>query len=314
MSNNVIFNIDTSLFYWTVIAYFLLLYHSFDIKEVQNKIRGVELLFVSVALGTLLSVISEYLFSPSLNLIYNWFIDWKIAKGLSFTFNPFQRYLHEPLTTQMEYFAFGVFFAFFLYVAFVYLTTIIIKLIQKILDPHNEIYPKYRRFSIFTENKVPEIVIWGFPRLLSSIGVLILVIGLIVGYISNIMEIDSGFKGIFQIILALAFSGLMIFILGVFLHITYYDYRLISPIIHKIILKIKEIRNNNLKKQREHINTKKIDMFFTKYMNINVYLIILFLISFSITEYLVYQISFVEMMLMLISSGVMLLLIYIYKK
>lgn len=308
-----IFPIESSLFYWVVIAYFILLYHSFDIEKIQVKMRGVEVLFISVALGISLSFIFNLL-NPLFDFISYWYTELKFVRSIPFTFNAFQRHSHEPLTTQMEYYAFFVFIILFAYMFTVLSIAIIIKIIQKLLDPKNDIYPGIKRFSIFNDNKIPEFVIWGIPRLISTIGFLILFLGLTVGYALNISEITLSVEGFFQILLALTFTIFEIGVVIMLLNVVYYDFKLISPLFTKFYYQIrKNIHDRNLKNKQEDIRKSKLNTFFFKYPHITIYLSLMFVISFVITDFYNNQMTFLEMILITIISILMMVVLFFFK-
>ena len=138
--------VDSPLFLWSVLAYLILLYHYFGIEEIQTKIKGVELIFVSLALGTIFLVVYEFLWDILRNIIEATNSLIKIYNVLPATFNPFQPELHEPGTTWPEFYALVIFMTVFIYYASVLTFLLIIKLIRLCLDPENVIFKKYKRF------------------------------------------------------------------------------------------------------------------------------------------------------------------------
>lgn len=302
----------SNLFFWTVLAYFIILYHTFDIKEIQNKLKGVELLFISIALGTIFSLIYDFLY-PIFYRIYNWIESLKGASvSLPLTNNPFQPELLSVDRYLLGYFTIGLGMILFVYLMLTYSSFLIIKTIQFCFDPNKDIFTKYKRFKVFSDNNITKILLFGFPRLLAGIILFILMIDLIIGFVVNTPNLPFNLFGLINVIFALLYSILIIVIGGLLVTVLYDDILLIKPIFYKGLGRLKKYQQ---KSTNNRVVTKqnKVILFFEKYINIQIYFLLALMIIISTKEFIEGGIDSYTWLIISIISIITVIFIYINK-
>ncbi len=151
------------LLFWTVIIYLAFLFHSWKIKELNDDIKSIEILFLSGALGYVFQKLSDYL-TPIIDITKWWnYLKTLDPLGLSLMFNLY----------------FGIILILIYYLLFVGFTFLILSIIQFCIDPNKKILYKYHRFKILKKYKIFELFGWGIPLILISLGMIFFIIGAI---------------------------------------------------------------------------------------------------------------------------------------
>lgn len=153
--------ITEGLLFWTVILYLAFLFHSWKIKELNDDIKSIEILFLSGALGYVFLKLSDYL-TPIID----------ITKWLNYlkSLDPFGPSLMFNLY-------FGIILILIYYLLFVLFTFLILRIIQFCVDPNKQILYKYHRFKILKKYKITELFGLEIPLILLSLGAIFFAIG-----------------------------------------------------------------------------------------------------------------------------------------
>ena len=280
------------LFVWTVIAYLIILFHLFNIEQIQLKIKGIEILFVSTALGTLFYGIFLILNATIIGFLYALIKNLSvIITTLPFTFNPFIREAHIPFSTSSEIVCLIIFLIAFLDWIVITIFSIVIKIIQFCLDSNNEIFPSIERFKFIQKFNL-NTLITGIPWITFILGFYVLIVSSIIGIITNFTFIESPLKWEFNVIINLFFLVLMI-IFGAFLtNWLYNEYQLWKPFLEYLIRSLSTIKSENrYENVTPHPWILKIETWIIKYRNW-VFFIILFILLFIAVIGALYDVLF----------------------
>ncbi|MDD5473334.1 MAG: hypothetical protein PHU34_04200 [Candidatus Methanoperedens sp.] len=169
--------ITEGLLFWTVILYLAFLFHSWKIKELNDDIKSIEILFLSGALGYVFLKLSDYL-TPIID-VTAWL---NYLKSL------------DPLGPSLMFnLYFGIILILIYYLLFVLFTFFILKIIQFCIDPNKQILHKYHRFIILKKYKITELFGKGIPFILFSLGAIFFTIGAIMVFLTSIKFISLDF-------------------------------------------------------------------------------------------------------------------------
>lgn len=171
-------DIDPMFFFWTFISYLIILFHSWKIEKISKDIRGIEVLFLSGALGYFYLLLTKYLISPLIKFMLLW------QQYIYFAFQNLPLFvIHSAskpeIQSFIEYLFFGISYSTLLYTAFMIITVIILKSIRYFLDPNGDIFRDVNRFNIYDKYKIGTLLILGIPSILISIAIIILSGGVI---------------------------------------------------------------------------------------------------------------------------------------
>lgn len=304
--------IESPLFLWSILAYLILLYHSFGIEEVQMKIRSVELLFVSLALGTVFLFVFNFLWTLVKVVIEGANSLIEVYNVLPVTFNPFQPELHEPGTTWPEYYALVIIIFIFVYLVGVWTFAIIIRLTQFCLDSEKNIFCKYKRFNDLKKYNIVDILLNGIPSIFVFISISLLAVTLILGFWTNLSFLPNI---IFLLELLLAITAtLIVVIMELFLAtILYYNVLLVKPLAELFISKVKKARKNNMN-HNVPINQSKVMRLITRYQNELFVLLLVNLFLMITMDFNNKQVSLFEWIFFLILLLLVIILIRYKKK
>jgi hypothetical protein len=237
------------IFYWTVIAYLILLFHSFNIEQIERKMGGVETLFISGAIGAILYVIFSFLNDTIITVILSWVnYSYLAATQMPFTFNPFLRELHQPFTTSSEYFAIGLFLISILIFIVIGIFFVLFKVIRYCLDPNDNIFCQYRRFTFLREYKISKIFL-GIPFNVIIIGLYILMVSLLIGFITNISTTESPLKWWLNLIMNAIMCIFMLVGLCYNSILLSYEYQIWKPFLVYLKEKIHDIQQTENRHQ-----------------------------------------------------------------
>jgi len=276
-------------FFWIVISYLIFLFFSFNIEEIKLKVNGVELLFISVASGIIFYFIYEILEPFVIEPLILWYNDLNNAvKILPFGPNPIIPGLNPPLTTSSDYFAIGLVLFTVIYFIFIFLFFIYIKIIKYCLDPSNQIFQKYERFSLLIQYNVIRICSLGIPLIIFFIGSIILFSGLIYGYFSYMFFFGyTSIRGLLVILSSILWILLALISIIIFIVIIYSELCLFKPIFEKVCQYL-HISSVNLLNFFEisKINQNRVSLFIKIHLKWFFYIITLLMIIIVITNYL----------------------------
>ena len=304
--------IESPLFLWSILAYLILLYHSFGIEEVQMKIRSVELLFVSLALGTVFLFVFNFLWTFVKVVIEGANSLIEVYNILPVTFNPFQPELHEPGTTWPEYYALVIIIFIFVYLVSVWTFAIIIRLTQFCLDSEKNIFCKYKRFNDLKKYNIVDILLNGIPSIFIFISISLLAVTLILGFWTNLSFLPN-IVFLLELLLAIT-ATLIVVIMELFLAtILYYNVLLVKPLAELFISKVKKARKNNMK-HNVPINQSEVMRLITRYQNELFVLLLVNLFLMTTMDFYNKQVSLFEWIFFLILLLLVIILIRYKKK
>jgi len=172
------------LLFWISFFYLVILFHSFGIAKIWNKINGVELLFLSAVVGYVYYIASIYLIFPLINAIKS-LIDLSIAMIPS-----------SLLSLQINYSDFTKFFVYLCitilvpiisYFIVIFSIYLVIKFIQYCLDPNDEIFSNYQRFIFLKKVQFSNAIVFSIPAFIFTASVILLCLGGISNTIQNIV-------------------------------------------------------------------------------------------------------------------------------
>ncbi|WP_321431130.1 hypothetical protein [uncultured Methanolobus sp.] len=284
--------VDSPLFLWSVLAYLILLYHYFGIEEIQNKIKGVELVFVSLALGTIFLIVYKFVWAILKNIIEATNSLIEIYNVLPVTFNPFQPELHEPGSTWPELYALVIFMSVAIYYASVLTFLVIIKLIRFCFDPENVIFPKYKRFYSLKKYNIFEIFYLVLPRIAVVFGLVFLVGTMLLGLFTN-LSFSLNIISFVKIIAAFSSTALILIYGVLILNIIYFDRLMFVPIgklLKRKISKFVVYKQPNA----EAIKKSKVSMFVDRYFYLIIVLAAIWMASMLTLDYFNLKVSFSE--------------------
>ncbi|WP_096206376.1 hypothetical protein [Candidatus Methanoperedens nitratireducens] len=219
--------ITEPLLFWTVILYLAFLFHSWKIKELNDDIKSIEILFLSGALGYVFLKLSDYL-TPIID-VHKWL---NYLKSL----DPFGPSLMFNLY-------FGIILILIYYLLLALFTFLILSIIQFCVDPNKQILYKYHRFKILRKYKITELLGIGIPLILLSFGGIFFAIGGIMVFSKSMKFSSLDFWSIIYLlspIFGIIFLLLVLIGLGRILYLTFKKYS--QPFIHIILDKVKKFQ------------------------------------------------------------------------
>jgi hypothetical protein len=176
-------------FFSVVLTYFIFLFHSLDVKDIKKKVSGIEILFISGAIGVVFYFILKQLtlgiFLPALSVLQNAQIP--LTMGYyppSIIDNAFNIAL-QFVSIAFCWFFFAIIFYFFC------------KIIQFCLDPSNIIFPELERFKFIKNNNIRNIALFNIPIVFILLSCLVMILG----YDYNFLQMIQGFIDGFQYLL-----------------------------------------------------------------------------------------------------------------
>jgi hypothetical protein len=179
------------LFFWIVITYLIILFYSFGISELKDKIEGLEKLFLAGAVGTVFYLLFEILNQTFIQTIWKWFENLALASHeLTFYFNVFLPGTHQAGTTFPEYLLIGILFITVLYIIVVAIFYLLTQIIRFSLDPDNKIFPKYQRFEVIKKYRIKELI-YTFPYFLLSSGLLLMLVSVFLVFSEIFHHLDG---------------------------------------------------------------------------------------------------------------------------
>jgi hypothetical protein len=168
-------DIDT-LFIWTGISYFLILYCSWDIPDIWEKVKGLESLFLSLIFGFSFSVLTNILLFPLLDLVV--IVTSHLGEVLGLPL------MADPITVEGSVVFSGIIGIIFTISIIIGATisyfslggSIIVKIIRKMFV-YNDISNHFPRFQILKDFNLPQLLIFAIPMLFFSFAQVLLGLG-----------------------------------------------------------------------------------------------------------------------------------------
>lgn len=217
---------DPLFLFWTVVIYLIFIFHSWRIKEIQEDIKGAEILFLSGALGYIFFLLSKVLILPIIQLIPQWL-----------------QMLNSAIHKFIPTFIFGLYFVFanilIYYVLFIIITLSIISIIQYCLDPKKEIFRDYDRFNIL--NKIIILLKLEIPLILLFLVMIFLFSSVAMYYIADLKSISMDFWKIMNLVYSVSTITILLMLLIVPCNALYFTLRKHSNLIPIIFDSIKKI-------------------------------------------------------------------------
>lgn len=163
--------------FWFIISYFILLFHTWKIKEIREDVQGVEILFISGVIGLILNWVSINFIQNMVFGIFELFkfVIREITEGLiEYPQNELSiNYVVTLLSSILNGFPIiiltGIFLAvffFLIWIIYEIILLIVIKIIRISIDPHDEFLNTYSRFQILKEYQVGFFLIVFLPVIL----------------------------------------------------------------------------------------------------------------------------------------------------
>jgi predicted KAP-like P-loop ATPase len=205
------------LLFWISFFYLVILFHSFGIGKIWDRINGVELLFLSAVIGYIYYNASISLIFPLIDFI-------KKLIGLIPTQIPS---FISILNLQINYTEIASFFVFLFvsiliatisYFIVIFSMYAVIKILEFCLDPQNDIFPYYQRFIFLQKNQIPKTVVFRIPYFLFVIGIICIGLGALVNSVQNIV-ISSDIWVLINTFLQIIIFFACIFIIYLYLQI-----------------------------------------------------------------------------------------------
>jgi hypothetical protein len=223
------------LFYYTFAAYLILLFFSFGITKIQEKLHGIETLFIAVVIGTAFYFIIPLIYQTTSNFL-NESLSYIIplADHFYLTIPLINLEFYKLFNSAWDYVWVGIIGLFLLYYFVVIISYIFFKTLKFCFDPMNEVYPTCRRFTIIKKLHIVEIVMIGIPTFFLSLSVALYLISLMIQNFLFEYKVFSwlSLAWLFSLGIILLFSILAvvgIFLIGLFMY--YYHYKkFICPI------------------------------------------------------------------------------------
>jgi hypothetical protein len=190
--------IDPLFYFWLAIWYLIILFHSWNIPEIWDKIKGVETLFLAGVLSYFLTQLTRNIILPLIDFISNK-IEWSLINL------PFVNLPTVPdsgpgndITNTVSIGLFMLAFSIFLFTGAIFL---IVWVLRFALDPDRIIFKRYRRFREIDKLRINKVIPIYFPMFLMYISVIILILFEdILGSIKNISKLPISFSSIIDIV------------------------------------------------------------------------------------------------------------------
>jgi len=177
---------DIFFFYTIVLTYFIFLFHSFDIKDIKEKVSGVEILFISGAVGIVfylfLKQITTEVIIPTISLLQ------KIQIPLTIWYYP-PSIIEYALNIAIQLIIAAI--CWFTFAIIFYFTC---KSIQFCFDPEKKIFPPLNRFKFIEENNIRNIALFRVPIILIYVSCIVIIFG----YDYDFLQKMQGFIVSFQ--------------------------------------------------------------------------------------------------------------------
>jgi hypothetical protein len=219
--------------------------------------KGVEVLFISGAVGTLVFVVFKVI-TP---LIIDPLIGYYTFLPTSFQILPIAPNMSWPIEglrdTSAIFIVNAIVLSAILWLIFSSIFYIFIKSIQFCLDPDKSIFTTYSRFSKLKEYNIPHIAAIGIPLLMIYCGLLIYFGTYAMGFLLGILDFGfSSFRGMYHI-------GLSIFAVFISLIIIYFTLKFLIAELKCFIPIFKKIDSKNVdlvKRLFDKIDRKKTEI------------------------------------------------------
>ena len=286
-----------SLFYfWLAVWYLIILFHSFGIPEIWNKIKGVDILFISGVLGYFLTLLTRIVIFPVLSLIK------KIFETLASNLKdlPLVDLPNVPGSGPgndiINIVCISLFMLAFSILLFTGAIFFILWILRRAFDPQDIIFKRFRRFREINKVELNRVIPIYIPRFLifGTFVILILFEG-IIGSFQNIYKLTLSFSSIFDYIYYIVFIAVGLFMIKFFLIIINDDGKKIFTFISAITGKTSQFHENFVKSiQSNNANIYLKNLFDKKR---NLFLIILFSIVPVLRDYQYGRSSMIEIRL-----------------
>jgi len=287
------------LLFWISFFYLVILFHSYGIAKIWNRINGVELLFLSAVVGYIFYIATIYLIFPLIGLI-NGLIG-LFPKTIIASLSLFQ--INYTDLGQLFVYLFVTIlvplFSYFIIISSIYL---VIKLIQYCLDPNNVIFPNYRRFVVLKKIKLSNTIVLDIPYFFFLISVICLLLGGLINTTQNILfswDIWSQINNFLQgVVFIGCVVGCFLFLMDVKkygLNICKFAFYVYNNVFEHMY------RNQNVKpEETDSYKLTKLGIFIQNHLGALIIFCIFWMLLLALTQYHQGTISFIELLVWII--------------
>ena len=281
---------DIFFFYTVVLTYFIFLFHSFDVKDVKEKVSGVEILFISGAVGIVfylfLKQITIEIIIPTISLLQNIQIPLTIWYDSPTMIEYAINIAIQLIIAAIYWFIFAIIFNFFC------------KIIQFCFDPENKIYPNLNRFKFIQENNLRNIALFKVPIILICLSFIAIILGFDYDFLQKMERFIVGFQyrllfdfyyalyGLIGILISIVLLFLLFRILIRELVLFQYLFQLLTICKTKIDTSLENLFRNFFKYQEDiiHSDLKRfwLDKWIFKHWKLVITIIVILIIVFVI--------------------------------
>jgi hypothetical protein len=149
--------------FWFIISYFILLFHTWKIKEIRDDVQGVEVLFISGVIGIILNWVSINVAQDIILKIFEMFkfiikaiteIEFpQYEVSIQYFLSLFSSIFTEILIVLLIGMLLAMLF-FLIWVIYELILLVVIKVIRLSIDPDDQFLKNYTRFKIFKEYQI----------------------------------------------------------------------------------------------------------------------------------------------------------------